>query len=108
MNILGIETSCDETAVAVVKNGNEVLSNVIASQIELHRRFGGFVQEVASRQNVLQITSTITEAVDKSGISLEEIEAVAVTHGPGLAGALLVGVNTAKALSLNSVVKPCT
>ena len=99
MNILGIETSCDETAVAVVKNGKEVLSNVIASQIEIHRRFGGVVPEVASRQHVLQITSTITEAVDKSGISLEEIEAVAVTHGPGLAGALLVGVNTAKALS---------
>ena len=73
MNILGIETSCDETAVAVVKNGNEVLSNVIASQIEIHRRFGGVVPEVASRQHVLQITSTITEAVDKSGISLEEI-----------------------------------
>ena len=99
MNILGIETSCDETAVAVVKDGKEVLSNVIASQIEIHRRFGGVVPEVASRQHVLQITSTISEAVERSGISLDEIEAIAVTHGPGLAGALLVGLNTAKALS---------
>ena len=99
MNILGIETSCDETAVAVVKDGKEVLSNVIASQIEIHRRFGGVVPEVASRQHVLQITSTISEAVERSGISLDEIEAIAVTHGPGLAGAVLVGLNTAKALS---------
>ena len=65
MNILGIETSCDETAVAVVKNGEQVLSNVIASQIEIHRRFGGVVPEVASRQHILQITSTINEAIDK-------------------------------------------
>jgi N6-L-threonylcarbamoyladenine synthase len=99
MNILGIETSCDETAIAVVKNGKEMLSNVVASQIEIHRRFGGVVPEVASRQHVLQISSTISEAIDKSGISLDEIEAVAVTYGPGLAGALLVGVNTAKALA---------
>ena len=98
MIILGIETSCDETAVAVVKNGEEVLSNVIASQIEIHRRFGGVVPEVASRQHVLQITSTISEAIEISGISLDEIEAIAVTHGPGLAGALLVGLNTAKGL----------
>ena len=100
MNILGIETSCDETSAAVVDNGRRILSNVIASQVELHARFGGVVPEVASRQHVLQITPIIRQAMEQAGVGWEDIDAVAVTSGPGLAGALLVGVNAAKAIAL--------
>ncbi|MGD6903259.1 tRNA (adenosine(37)-N6)-threonylcarbamoyltransferase complex transferase subunit TsaD [Bacillus infantis] len=97
--ILGIETSCDETAVAVIKNGTEILSNVVASQIESHKRFGGVVPEIASRHHVEQVTLVLEEALQQAGISMKEIDAVAVTEGPGLVGALLIGVNAAKALA---------
>ncbi|WP_035351342.1 tRNA (adenosine(37)-N6)-threonylcarbamoyltransferase complex transferase subunit TsaD [Fictibacillus gelatini] len=97
--ILAIETSCDETAVAIVKGGTEILSNVVASQIESHKRFGGVVPEVASRHHVEQITIVLEEALEQAGVTIEEITAVAVTEGPGLVGALLIGVNAAKALA---------
>ncbi|MFC5464019.1 tRNA (adenosine(37)-N6)-threonylcarbamoyltransferase complex transferase subunit TsaD [Lederbergia graminis] len=97
--ILGIETSCDETAASVVKNGKEILSNVVASQIESHKRFGGVVPELASRHHVEQITIVIEEALKEADVTYEDIDAIAVTEGPGLVGALLVGVNAAKALA---------
>lgn len=97
--ILGIETSCDETAASVVKNGREILSNVVASQIESHKRFGGVVPEIASRHHVEQITMVLEEAVNQAEVTWEDIDAIAVTEGPGLVGALLVGVNAAKALA---------
>src|SRR5690625_1181284 len=97
--ILGIETSCDETAVAVVKNGREILANVVSSQIESHKRFGGVVPEIASRQHTDQITVVLEEAFQQANITWEQIDAIAVTEGPGLIGALLVGVNAAKALA---------
>ncbi|RIW29390.1 tRNA (adenosine(37)-N6)-threonylcarbamoyltransferase complex transferase subunit TsaD [Bacillus salacetis] len=97
--ILGMETSCDETAVAIVKNGKEILSNVVASQIESHKRFGGVVPEIASRHHVEQITIVIEEALSRAGMTMKEMDAVAVTEGPGLVGALLIGVNAAKALA---------
>lgn len=97
--VLGIETSCDETSVAVVAGGQRILSNVIASQIEIHQRFGGVVPEVASRQHILAMTPTLRRALADAGARLEDLSGVAVTYGPGLAGALLVGVNAAKALA---------
>lgn len=97
--ILGLETSCDETAAAVVKNGTEILSNVVASQIESHKRFGGVVPEIASRHHVEEITIVLEEAIKQSGVRVQDIDAIAVTHGPGLVGALLVGVNAAKAFA---------
>ena len=95
--ILGIESSCDETAAAVVRGGREVLSNVISSQIEIHRRFGGVVPEVASRNHTLALPAVIDEALRTANISASELDAVAVTYGAGLIGALLVGVSSAKA-----------
>ena len=97
--VLAIESSCDETAAAVVKNGREVLSNIISSQIELHTLYGGVVPEIASRKHIENIDFVVDEALKKAGKSLEEIDAVGVTHGPGLVGALLVGVAYAKALA---------
>lgn len=97
--ILAIETSCDETAVAIIKNGREILANVVASQIESHKRFGGVVPEIASRHHVEQITIVLEEAMNQSSISYDDIDAIAVTQGPGLVGALLVGVNAAKAVA---------
>ncbi|MCG3421261.1 tRNA (adenosine(37)-N6)-threonylcarbamoyltransferase complex transferase subunit TsaD [Oceanobacillus jordanicus] len=97
--ILGIETSCDETAVAIVKNGTTIVSNVVASQIESHKRFGGVVPEIASRHHVEQMTLVLEEAFAKAELTWDEIDAIAVTEGPGLVGALLIGVNTAKALA---------
>ncbi|RCW62197.1 tRNA (adenosine(37)-N6)-threonylcarbamoyltransferase complex transferase subunit TsaD [Saliterribacillus persicus] len=97
--ILGIETSCDETAVAIVKNGKETIANVVASQIESHKRFGGVVPEIASRHHVEQITMILEEALTEANMTMEEMDAIAVTEGPGLVGALLVGVNAAKALA---------
>jgi len=97
--ILGIETSCDETAAAIVKNGTEIVSNVVASQIESHKRFGGVVPEIASRHHVEQMTVVLEEAFQKAGAGWDDIDAIAVTEGPGLVGALLVGVNSAKALA---------
>jgi len=90
--ILAIESSCDETAAAVVKNGRDVLSNVISSQIDLHTLYGGVVPEIASRKHIEKINQVIEEALREAGTALEQIDAVAVTYGPGLVGALLVGV----------------
>ncbi|MET3208000.1 UNVERIFIED_CONTAM: N6-L-threonylcarbamoyladenine synthase [Paenibacillus sp. PvR008] len=98
--ILAVETSCDETAVSVVKNGTEVLSNLISSQIETHKAFGGVVPEVASRKHVESITYMLDEAVQASGITPRELSAVAVTQGPGLVGALLVGIVAAKSAAM--------
>ena len=97
--ILGIESSCDETAAAVVKNGREVLSNIISSQIVIHRKFGGVVPEIASRKHIENIMPVIDEALSQAGVGMEQIDAVAVTYGPGLVGALLVGLSAAKALA---------
>jgi N6-L-threonylcarbamoyladenine synthase len=98
MKILGIETSCDETAAAVVEDGEKILSNQIASQVEIHARYGGVVPEVASRQHILSIIPIIKEAMAKT--AWEDLDGIAVTIGPGLAGSLLVGVNVAKAIAL--------
>jgi len=97
--VLGIETSCDETAVAIIKNGREMAANVVASQIESHKRFGGVVPEIASRHHVEQITLVIEEALNQAKLTFSELDAIAVTEGPGLVGALLIGVNAAKALA---------
>lgn len=97
--ILSIETSCDETACSIVKNGNDILSNVVISQIDSHKRFGGVVPEIASRHHVETITMVIEEAMAEANMKPEDLTAVAVTEGPGLIGALLVGINTAKAFS---------
>lgn len=97
--IMGIESSCDETAVAIVKNGREIVSNVIASQIESHKRFGGVVPEIASRHHVEQITIVLEEALKQAGVTFKDLDAIAVTEGPGLVGALLIGVNAAKAIA---------
>lgn len=99
IRILAIETSCDETAAAIVENGREVLSNIISSQIDLHTVYGGVVPEIASRKHIENINYVIQEALDKAGLTFQEIDAIAVTYGPGLVGALLVGVSVAKALS---------
>lgn len=97
--ILAIESSCDETSAAVVKNGRQVLSNIISSQIEIHKKFGGVVPEVASRNHVLNISTVVDEAMKTAGVAYDDLSAVAVTYGPGLIGALLVGVSYAKAVS---------
>ncbi|MEE1224992.1 MAG: tRNA (adenosine(37)-N6)-threonylcarbamoyltransferase complex transferase subunit TsaD [Clostridia bacterium] len=97
--ILGIESSCDETAASVVKNGREILSNVINTQIAIHKKFGGVVPEVASRRHIETIDDVIDEALEKANITFAELDAIAVTYGPGLIGALLVGVSAAKALA---------
>ena len=99
IKILAVETSCDETAASVIENGNHVLSNVVQSQIESHKRFGGVVPEVASRHHVEMITRVIEEALKNANLTAKELDAVAVTYGPGLIGALLVGVNAAKAFA---------
>ena len=100
--ILAVESSCDETAAAVVKNGREVLSNIISSQIALHTVYGGVVPEIASRKHIEKINQVIDEALKEAGMGLKEMDAIAVTYGPGLVGALLVGVSTAKAISFAS------
>ena len=97
--ILGIESSCDETAAAVVKNGREVLSNVISSQIDIHTLYGGVVPEIASRKHIERINQVIKEGLSQAGVTLADIDAIAVTYGPGLVGALLVGVAEAKAIA---------
>ena len=99
MKILAIESSCDDTAAAVVEDGRQVLSNVISSQIDLHRLYGGVVPEIASRKHIERINQVIQQALDDADIKLEDIDAVGVTYGPGLVGALLVGVAEAKAIS---------
>jgi len=100
MRILGIETSCDETAAAVVANGSEIISNVVASQIDIHSRYGGIVPEIASRQHLLAIVPVVNRAMSEASVSWQDIDGIAVTFGPGLAGSLLVGVNLAKAIAL--------
>ena len=100
VKILGIETSCDETAAAVVEDGTRILSSVISSQVELHSRYGGIVPEVASRQHLLSITPIVEKALADAAVTPGDLSAIAVTNGPGLAGSLLVGVNLAKALAL--------
>jgi N6-L-threonylcarbamoyladenine synthase len=99
--ILGIETSCDETAAAIIKNGREIIANVVASQIESHKRFGGVVPEIASRHHVEQLTIVFEEAMKQANLTFEDLSAIAVTEGPGLVGALLTGINAAKALAFS-------
>lgn len=97
--ILGIETSCDETAASVVKNGTKIVSNVVASQADIHKRYGGVVPEIASRQHATQITAVIEEAMTQANLEFHDLTAIAVTQGPSLVGALLVGVEAAKSLA---------
>lgn len=97
--ILGIESSCDETAAAVVKNGREVLSNIISSQVPIHRKFGGVVPEIASRKHIENVLPVIDEALQQAKVDIKEIDGIAVTYGPGLVGALLVGLSAGKALA---------
>jgi N6-L-threonylcarbamoyladenine synthase len=97
--ILGIETTCDETAAAVVADGRNVRSSIVASQVDLHRKFGGVVPEIASRAHIEWLNDAIAEAIDQAGVDAQSIDAVAVAHTPGLIGCLLIGVTAAKALS---------
>ena len=99
LKILGIETSCDETAAGIVEDGRVLRSNIISSQAELHSRYGGVVPEVASRQHVRDLTPVLEKALESCGLVLEDVDAVAVTYGPGLAGSLITGLNAAKALA---------
>ncbi|MCK7486753.1 MAG: tRNA (adenosine(37)-N6)-threonylcarbamoyltransferase complex transferase subunit TsaD [Bacillus subtilis] len=100
MLVLGVETSCDETSVSVVKDGKTVLSNVVLSQIDIHQEYGGVVPEIASREHVKGITRVFDQAIKKAGIGFRDIDLIAVTEGPGLIGSLLIGVNAAKAVAL--------
>ena len=100
MNILAIESSCDETAAAVVRDGRTVLSNCVASQIEMHTIYGGVVPEIASRKHVEAVSGLAREVLERAGLSREEVDGVAVTYAPGLIGAVLVGVNFAKGAAL--------
>ena len=100
--ILAIESSCDETSAAVVVNGREVLSNIIASQIDTHKKFGGVVPEVASRMHIEVVSGVVQEALEEAGVTLEQIDAIGVTYGPGLVGALLVGLQFAKGLAFST------
>src|SRR5579862_9715995 len=99
IKILGIESSCDETAAAVVSDGLEVLSNVVASQIDIHKKYGGVVPELASREHLRQIVPVVREALSQARTQLTELDAIAVTQGPGLVGALLVGITYGKTLA---------
>lgn len=99
LKILSIETSCDETSASVIENGDTIKSNIVASQINSHKRFGGVVPEIASRHHVEYITLIIEEAMKEAAVGFEDLDAVAVTEGPGLVGALLIGVNAAKAIA---------
>ncbi|MGB0389182.1 MAG: tRNA (adenosine(37)-N6)-threonylcarbamoyltransferase complex transferase subunit TsaD [Ardenticatenaceae bacterium] len=100
LTILGVESSCDETAVAIVRNGRDILTNVVASQVALHRKYGGVFPEMASRQHIRAITPVLEEALEKAEVTWQEIDGVAATYGPGLAGSLVVGLNFAKGLAL--------
>jgi len=101
INILGIETSCDETAIAVVADGKRVLSNIIASQVDLHSQYGGVVPEVASRQHVRDLVPVLEQAVGSAGLKMKDLDVISVTYGPGLAGSLITGLNAAKAMSFS-------
>src|SRR5580693_1919075 len=100
VRILGIESSCDETAAAVVVDGREILSSVVSSQTDIHRKYGGVVPELASREHLRQIVPVVREALEKAGLRFADLDAIGVTQGPGLVGALLVGVTYAKALAI--------
>ena len=100
MKILGIETSCDETAAAVIEDGRTIHSNFVATQIDMHAQYGGIVPELASRQHMLTFNAVVREALEQASMELRDLDGIAVTYGPGLAGALLVGVNAAKGLAL--------
>ena len=102
INILGIESSCDETAASVVRNGRDVLSNVVSTQILVHRKFGGVVPEIASRKHIEHVMPVIDKALTDAEMTLQDVDAIAVTYGPGLVGALLVGLSAAKGLALGS------
>ena len=102
MIILGIESSCDETAAAVVRDGKDIMSSVISSQIVKHRPFGGVVPELASREHLRNIEPVVSQALNDAGVTFSEIDGIAVTKGPGLIGSLLVGVSYAKALAYGS------
>lgn len=106
INILGIETSCDETAASIVRNGRDILSNVVQTQIAVHQQFGGVVPEVASRKHIETITAVVDEAFARAGLAYGDVDAIAVTNQPGLIGALLVGVNFAKSMAY-ALNKPC-
>src|SRR2546425_7642265 len=99
IRILGIESSCDETAAAVVADGREILSSVVASQIDIHRKYGGVVPELASREHLRQIVPVVREALAQAGMKLADVDAIGVTKGPGLVGALLVGITYGKTLA---------
>jgi N6-L-threonylcarbamoyladenine synthase len=101
MYVLGVETSCDETSVSVVKDGKKVLSNVVLSQIDIHKEYGGVVPEIASREHVKGVTYVFDQAIKEANISYKDLDLIAVTKGPGLIGSLLIGVNAAKVISLN-------
>src|SRR5438270_128569 len=100
MLTLGLETSCDETAAAVVRDGREALSDVVSTQIDIHRRWGGVVPELASRNHLMQVMPVLKEALARANVTLEQIDQLAVTSGPGLQGALLVGLQVGKAIAL--------
>ena len=100
LRVLGIESSCDETAAAVITNGRVITSSIIASQVDLHAQFGGVYPELASREHIKAIYATINEALQQAHLQVRDLDAVAVTRGPGLAGSLVVGVNAAKALAM--------
>ena len=100
--VLAIESSCDETAAAIVKNGREVLSNVIATQIDIHKRYGGVVPEIASRNHVDCISNVVSECLEQAHLEIKDVDLVSATHGPGLVGALLVGLSTAKAMAFSA------
>ena len=102
IRILGIESSCDETAAAVVEDGRAILSSVVASQVDLHAQYGGVFPEVASRQHILAIYPIMEQALAQAHLSLQNVDAIAVTRGPGLPGSLVIGVNAAKGLALGS------
>jgi len=99
--ILGIESSCDETAAAIVAGGRRILSSVVASQVDVHRKYGGVVPELASREHLRQIVPVVREAIERAGVAIGEVDAIAVTRGPGLIGSLLVGVTYGKVLALS-------
>ena len=101
MKILGIETSCDDTAASVVDNGVRILSNIISSQSLMHERYGGIIPEISSREHLTSIIPVVNEALTEASITPDQLDAVSVTYGPGLAGSLLVGVNVAKGLALS-------
>ena len=107
MKILAIESSCDETAAAVVEDGRKVLSNVVASQVEEHKIYGGVVPEIASRRHTEAISGVVSKSLSDAECTLSDIDAIAVTYAPGLIGALLVGVNFAKGLSVSSGIHLC-